>query len=119
MNKEFLLLREKHTDTLLEKTRCCAQECLELKTNKQMDTFSYIRSMNLVEEGKWLLAVTSLELMTTVFNITDQNNSFSITIPGHWKSETDKKTINELNKLLGPESQSDTDTHVEQVRKKN
>ena len=36
----------------------------------------------------------------SVFNITNENNSFSIIIPGHYETESAEKTVDELNKLL-------------------
>ena len=91
------------------------QETLEFKMDKQMQTFSFNPSSNLVEEGKWLLAVSSFECTNSVFNITNENNSFSIIIPGHYQNESDEKTINDLNKLLEPKS---LESHVEEVRKR-
>ena len=119
MNNELLLLIKKLTDTLIEQTKLKPQGALEFKMNKQMQTFSFNPPINLVEEGKWLLAVSSFECTNSVFNITNENNSFSITIPGHWNSESAEETIGELNKLLGLRSQNDIDLHVEQVRKKD
>ena len=81
MKKEFLLLIKKHTDTLFEQTKPKLQKTLELKTNKQMQTFSFNPPINLVEESKWLLAVTSFETTNFVFNITNENKRFSISIP--------------------------------------
>ena len=118
MNNELLLLIKKHTDTLIEQTRTKPQETLEFRMNKQMQTFSFNPSINLVEEGKWLLAVSSFECTNSVFNITNENNSFSIIIPGHYQNKSDEETIDELNKLLELRSQNGIDLHVEQVRKK-
>ena len=87
MNNELLLLIEKYTDTLIEHTKTKPQETLEFKLNKQMQTFSFNPPINLVEEGKWLLALSSFECINSVFNITDEINSFSIIIPGHWVTE--------------------------------
>ena len=115
MNNELLLLIKKHTDTLIEQTKTKAQETLEFKMNKQMQTFSFNPPINLVEEGKWLIAVSSLECTNSVFNITDDNNSFSIIIPGHYQNKTDEKTINDLNKLLELKS---LELHVEEVKKR-
>ena len=98
MNIELLLLIKKHTDTLIEQTKTKPQETIEFKVNKQTETFSLNLPINLVEEGQWLLAVTSFEAMNSVFNITDENNSFSISTPGHWNSEHSEE-INELNKI--------------------
>ena len=72
----------------------------------------------LVEEDKWLLAVSSFECTNSIFIITDDNNSFSIIIQGHYQNESDEKTIDELNKLLELRSQNGIELHVEQVRKK-
>ena len=86
--------------------------------NKQMQTFLFNPPNILLEEGKWLLAVSSLECTYSVFNITNEKNSFSITTPGHWSSESAERIIDELNILLELRSQNDIDLHVEQVRKK-
>ena len=83
-----------------------------------MQTFSFNPPINLDEEGKWLLGVSSFECTNSVFDITKENNSFSITISGHWENTSTKKTIDELNKLMELRSQNGIDLHVEQVRKK-
>ena len=118
MNNELLLLIKKQTDTLIQQTKTKPQETLEFKMNKQTQTFSFNPPINLVEEGKWLLAVSSFECTNSVFNITNENNSFSIIIPGHWETKSAEKTIDELNKLLELRSQNGIELHVEQVRKK-
>ena len=118
MNNELLLLIKKHTDTLIEQTKTKPQETLEFKMNKQIQTFSFNPPMNLLEEGKWLLAVSSFECTNSVFNITDENNSFSIIIPGHYQNKSDEKTIDELKKLLELRSENGIELHVEQVREK-
>ena len=115
MNNELLLLIKKHTDTLIEQTKTKPQETLEFKMNKQKQTFSFNPPINLLEEGKWLLAVSSFECTNSVFNITDENNSFSIIIPGHYQRESDEKTIDNLNKLLELKS---LELHVEEVKKR-
>ena len=52
-----------------------------------------------------------------MFNITNENNSFSITAPGHWNSKSAQKFIDNLNKLLELTSENDIELHVEQVKK--
>ena len=118
MNNELLLLIKKHTDTLIEQTKTKPQETLEFKMNKQTQTFLFSPPINLIEEDKWLLAVSSFECTNSVFNITNENNSFSIIVPGHYETESDQKTIDELNNLLELRSQNGIELHVEQVRKK-
>ena len=114
MNIELLLLFKKHTDSLIEQTETKPQETLEFKKNKQMQTFSFDTPIYLVEEGKWLLAVSSFECTNSVFNITNENNSFSIIIPGHYQNKSDEKTIDDLNKLLELKS---LELHVEEFKK--
>ena len=113
MINELLLLIKKHTHTLIEQTKTKPQETLEFKMNKQMQTFSFNQPINLVEEGKWLLAVSSLECTNSVFNITNENNSFSIIIPGHYQNKSHEETIGYLKKLLELKS---LESHVEVVR---
>ena len=76
MNNELLFLIKKHTDTLIEQTKTKLQETFDFRMNKQMESFSFSPPINLVEEGKWLLTVTSFEPSNSVFNITKKNNSF-------------------------------------------
>ena len=97
MNNELLLLIKKHTDTLIEQTLSGPQERLEFKLNKQMETFSFNPPINPSEEREWLLAVTSFEATNSVFNITDENNSFSISTISYWTPEGGEELINKLN----------------------
>ena len=115
MNNELLLLIKKHTDTLIEQTKTKPQETLEFQMDKQKQTFSFNPPINLLEEGECLLAVSSFECTNSVFNVTDDNNSFSIIIPGHYQNKTDEKTIDNLNKLLELKS---LELHVEEVKKR-
>ena len=115
MNNELLLLIKKHTDTLIEQAKTKPQETLEFKMNKQSQTFSFNPPINLFEEDKWLLAVSSFECKNSVFNITDDNNSFSIIIQSHWETEFAEKNIDEVNRLLELRS---LELHVNEVRKR-
>ena len=115
MNNELLLLIKKHTDTLIEQTKTRPQETLEIKMNKQRQTFSFNPPLNLIEEGKWLMAVSLFDCTNTVFNITNENNNFSIIVPGHYQDVSAENTIDKLNKLLELAS---LDLHVAEVRKR-
>ena len=115
MNNELLLLFKKHTDTLIEQTKTKPQETLGIKMNKQNQSFSFNPSINLLEKGKRLLAVSSFKCTNSIFNITNDNNSFSIIIPSHYQNESDEKTIDNLNKLLELKS---LELHVEEVKKR-
>ena len=115
MNNELLLLIKKHTDTLIEQTKTKPQETLEFKMNKQMETFSFNPPINLVEEGKWLMAVSLFDCTNSVFNINNENDSFSIIIPGHYHNKFDEKIIDDLNNILELRS---LEPHVKEVRKR-
>ena len=118
MNNELLRVIKEHTDTLVQQTKTSPQETLEFKMNTQLKTFAFNPSINLVEEGKWLLAVTSFEATNSVYIITDENNSFSIITPGHWSSQNSEETVNELNNLLDLRSKNDLDLHIKEVNKR-
>ena len=70
MNNELLLLIKKHTDTLIQQTRTKPQETLEFKMNKQMQTFSFNPPINLVEEGKWFMAVSLIAQILFIISLT-------------------------------------------------
>ena len=61
--------------------------------------------------------MTSFECTKSVFNITNENTAFSITLRGTWNFKSAEKTADEHNKLLDFRYQNDIDLHVEQVRK--
>ena len=115
MNNELIVLGKKNTDALIEQTKTKPQETLDIKMNKQMQTFSFNPPINLLEEGKWLLRLSSFGCTNSVFNITNENNSFSIFIPGHYQTEIVEKMIKDLNKLLELRS---LELHVKEVRKR-
>ena len=77
MNNELLLLMKKHTDTLIEQTKTKPQETVESNTKHANNNFFINPQINLSEEGKLLLTLSSFEAMNSVFNITDENKRFS------------------------------------------
>ena len=66
------------------------------------------------EEGTWLLAATSFETTNIVFNLTDENNSFSILALGYCRIANflPEGVIDKLNELLQLRSQNDIEFHV-------
>ena len=88
MNSELVFLIKEQTNLFIERTKTKPQENLEFKMNKQMQTFSFNPPINLLEEGKWLLAVSSFDCTNSVYNTTNENKSFSIIIPGHNQTES-------------------------------
>ena len=59
--------------------------------------------------------MSSFDCTNSVFNLTTETNSFSVTIPRHWESTSAEKTIDELNILLELRS---LELHVKEVRKR-
>ena len=118
MNNELLLLNKKYTDTLVEQTETRPQEALEFNMNKQMQTFSFSPPLDLVEESKWVLGVTSFDCTSSAFNTANEKDSFAISTPGYWFSRGDAELINKLQKLLKLRSQNVIKLQVEGVRKR-
>ena len=78
MNNEFSPLTKKHSETLIEQTETQLQETLEFTMKRQMENFYFSPPINSIEQGKWLLAVTSSEATNSLSIKTNENNSFSI-----------------------------------------
>ena len=74
LNNELFLLIKKHTDTVVEGKETRAQEKLAFELNEQWVTLSFygtllnLTPINLTEEKKWLLEVTSFETHFSVFH---------------------------------------------------
>ena len=65
-----------------------------------------------------VIAVTNFEAMNSVFNITDKNTSFSISLPSYWTPLGGEELINKLKKLLELRSQNDIELHGEEFEKR-
>ena len=96
----MLLSINKHTDILIEQTTTRPQETLEFKMTNRIKIFSFNPPINLVEDDEWLLGVSSFECTNFAFNITNDNNSFSIIIANPYQTAPAEKTTDDLNKLL-------------------
>ena len=114
----MFFLFEKPTDTLIEQTKSRPQETLDLKMNKQMETFSFNPPVNLVEEGKRFLAVTSFEATNAVFKITNENKRFLILTHGFWSQNGSEEIINVQKEILELQSQIDIELYVKEVKKR-
>ena len=66
--------------------------------NKQIEIFSFSPAINLAEEGKWLLAVTSFEAKNSIFNINNEKTSFqSLHLVIGFLEEIQKQLLNYEN----------------------
>ena len=61
-----------------------------------METSPISLQINLSEEGKWLLAVTSFQATNSVCKITDENHSFRISTPSYSTTKGGEAFINKL-----------------------
>ena len=62
--------------------------------------------------------MTSFEATNSVFNITDENNSFSVSTPGQWSLTGSKGTVKGLIKNLELLSQNDIESQAKKIEKK-
>ena len=104
---------------LIEQTKTKQQKTIDLKLNKPKETFSFNSPKNLSEEEKLLLALTAFGATISVFDITDENNSFSISSPRYWTPKVGEEMTIKLNDLLELRSQNDNDSHVKEVEKRS
>ena len=99
--------------------RNCLQETLELRLKMQTDTLSFSRSINLPEEKKQLLAVTSFEAANCVSNTTGENRSFSIPTPEQRCLGGGVENIDKLFKIIELRSENDIEINVKQNEKRS
>ena len=83
-----------------------------------MESLSFSPAVNLSEEGKWVLTMTSFEVPNSVFNITNENNSFSIPTPSYWSAEYGEELNNKLQKLSELRFENDNELCVQEVEKR-
>ena len=116
----MLLSNKKHTDAFIEQTTTRPQGTLEFTMNKQMESFPFIPPTNSVEEGKCLLGVIFSEATNFVLNITDENKSFLISIPGRWRfhSYLEDGILDKIEDSLKLRSENDFKLNDEKVRKR-
>ena len=72
--QDLLLSITKDCQTLIEQTHTKPQETLEFKMTKPRETFHFNPPTQVKEE--WMLGLTDLEVYTSIFNITEENNKF-------------------------------------------
>ena len=83
-----------------------------------METFSLDPQIKLAEESAWLLlTVSCFEATNFVFNITNENNNFSISIAGFWVIERSEEIVDKLIKLLKLRSENDFELHIKDFEK--
>ena len=66
----------KNCETLIKQTHRKAEETLEFKMVKPRETFHFNPPVEVKED--WMIASTDLEVYNSIFNITEQNNKFTL-----------------------------------------
>ena len=112
----MLLLIKQQIDKPIEQTKTEPQGTLEFELTQSKKTFSFNTPLNTSKE-KRLLVVTSFEEKNSVFNKTDENNSFPINTRT-MDSRRWLKNINKLKETLELRSQSDIELHVKGIEKR-
>ena len=74
--EELLLSITKNCEKLIEQTHRKAEETLEFKLTQSRKTFHFNPPIPI--EGSWMIGLTSLEVYNSVFNNTDENNTFEL-----------------------------------------
>ena len=74
--ENLLLSITKNCETLIKQTHRKAEETLEFKMNKSRETFHFKPPIQI--KGDWMIGLTDLEVYTSIFNITEQNNIFEL-----------------------------------------
>ena len=118
MRYGLLLSIGKHTDSLTEQTRTKPQDLGEFKLKKQMEMFSFSPLINLYDEANCFLTVTIFGALISDSSITGEDNTFSISTPGHWSSRGGAEAINGLQKFLETRHQNYIKLHLEEVMKR-
>ena len=76
--EDLLLSITENSQALTEQSHRQAEETLQFKLAKPRETFSIILSFNLGLVSTWMIGLTSLEVYTSIFNITEENNKFEL-----------------------------------------
>ena len=63
-------------EPLIKQTHSKAEETLEFKLTNSRETFPFNPLLSI--EGSWMIGLTSLEIYTSTFNITEGNNNFKL-----------------------------------------
>ena len=74
--ENLILSITKNCETLIKQTHRKAEETLEFKMNRSKETFHFKPPISI--EGDWMIGLTDLEVYTSIFNITEENNKFEI-----------------------------------------
>ena len=76
--EDLLLSITKNYETLIKQTHTKPEETFQFKLTKTRETFSFKPPSNLGLHSNWMIGLTSLEVYSFIFNITEENNKFDL-----------------------------------------
>ena len=91
--EDLLLSITKICETLIKQTNRKPEETLEFKMTKPREIFHFTPPMEIKED--WMLGLVDLEVYTSIFNITEENNKFEL-----YRDTSDKFGFSELKDEL-------------------
>ena len=74
--EDLLLSITKNCETLVEQTHTKPRETLEFKMIKPRETFHFKPPIQV--KGDWMIGLVDLEVYTSIYNITEENNKFEL-----------------------------------------
>ena len=74
--EDLVLSITKNCEKLIEQTHTKPQETLEFKMIKPRETFHFNQSIQI--NGNWMIGLTDLEVYSSIFSITEENNKFEL-----------------------------------------
>ena len=74
--EDFILSLTKNCETLIEQNHRKAEETLEFKMIQSKQTFHLMPPIPI--EGSWMIGLTDLEIYSSIFNKTEQNNKLQL-----------------------------------------
>ena len=113
--EDLLLSITKNRQTLIEQTHRKAEETLEFEMTKPKETFHFKPPISI--KGSWMIGLTDLEVYSSSFNITEENDKFEL-----YKFPEDKigglsyiKVRDEIEKDLDIEDITEADLQNEKI----
>ena len=74
--EDLLLSITNNCETLIDQTHRKAEEILEFKMTKPIETFHFKPPIQI--KGDWMLGLVDLKVYNSIFNITDENTKFEL-----------------------------------------
>ena len=95
--EDLILSITKNCETLIKQTHTRLEETMEFKMIKPRETFCFTPTIPI--KGDWMIGLMDLELYTSIFNITEENNKFEL-YTDSFNEFSFEELIDELEKIF-------------------